>query len=669
MSSVASRIDPQLKAALEQVARFLDKSPTLAEKKARKILERFPDEANAMRLLGTALRLQGKSAEAIETLRDTVATAPGYAQAQQELGLSLAALGRAQEATEALRKALELQPGLPVACFALGEVLEAMGDEEGSREAYRKHLMLTAENPELVRAAEFLFIGKYAKAERLCRDFLKQHPTNVSAIRMLADIGIKLGVYSEAKALLERCLELAPDFHLARSDYVRVLFKTFKYEQAMAQVKRLQNIDPNNLSYQLQHASLLVRIGEFEKAIELYEKVLEQRPGLAKAQMSYGHVLKTIGRQRESINAYRESVRLQPGLGEAYWSLANLKTYRFSEKEISGMREQLDSVEEASEDYYHLCFALGKAFELRKNHAEAFGFYALGNAARRKSVLWDADEHSKETHGLIRFFSSEFFEAHPGVGCRARDPVFIVGLPRSGSTLLEQILASHSLVEGTMELPDMISLARRLSGKKRRTDESRYPGNLAGMEPEQFSQMGEDYLERTRIHRHERPFFIDKMPNNFFHVGLIHLILPNARIIDVRRHPMACCFSGFTQLFASGQNFTYSLEEIGRYYRDYVELMDHWDRVLPGRVLRVSYEDVVEDTENQVRRLLEYCGLSFEEKCLEFHATKRNVRTASSEQVRQPIYKDAVEHWRQFSAHLDPLLDTLGPVLERHPID
>jgi tetratricopeptide (TPR) repeat protein len=402
-------------------------------------------------------------------------------------------------------------------------------------------------------------------------------------------------------------------------------------------------------------ASILGRIGHLEEAIAIYEKILSDYPNQGGGWMSLGHALKTVGRQEQAIDAYRKAIEVKPGTGEAYWSLANLKTFRFDDDTIETMRREVLSEGGKTDDYYHLYFSLGKALEDDERFEEAFEAYRRGNLIRRKTVRWDPDAHHGNMNDLIKFFEPALFADRAGQGCQETAPIFIVGLPRAGSTLLEQILASHSQVEGTMELPDIISMARRLSGKKKRDEASLYPRVLADMNSGQLRELGEEYLDRTRVHRTDTPYFIDKMPNNFTHIGMIHLILPNAKIIDARRLPLACCFSGFKQLFASGQNFTYNLEEIGRYYYDYVELMKHWDRVLPGRVLRVNYEDVVADIETEVRRLLDYCALPYETACLEFHKTD-----ASSEQVRQPLYGGAVEQWRNFQSWLGPLEKALG---------
>jgi tetratricopeptide (TPR) repeat protein len=385
--------------------------------------------------------------------------------------------------------------------------------------------------------------------------------------------------------------------------------------------------------------------------------------------LSYAHALKTVGRQEDAIAAYRRTITLKPSFGDAYWSLANLKTFRFEDDEIEAMRTEINRDTITQEDHFHLCFALGKALEDRKQFDESFSYYHLGNDIKEKLEGYDRGKNRSAAQRVIAVCTEDLLSSKANLGDPAPDPIFIVGLPRSGSTLLEQILASHSQVDGTKELVEILSIVRRLSGKKKKSDVSRYPDILQDLDASQLKDLGQEYIDRTRIQRGNGAFFIDKMPNNFLHIGLIHLILPNAKIIDARRHAMAACFSGFTQLFASGQRFTYGLSNIGSYYRDYVDVMDHWDLVLPGRVLPVQYEDVVADAEAQIRRILDYCDLPFEEACLQFHRTERAVRTASSEQVRQPIYSGALEHWRNYERHLDELKESLGPVLERYPID
>jgi len=658
-----------LRSALNRAEEALRSDPRQAAEQAEEILKAHPDSEPAARILASACRMHGDANRSLALLEPMAARNADSPSFLFEYGQSLGAVGRGDEAIAVLRKAVRLEPAHAAAWRALGDQLAVAGDDAGSHEAYEKHFATAIRHPQLIEAIELTRAGKLAQAERLARDFLKQHPADVSAIRLLADIGMKLGQFDDARLLLERCLELAPDFHLARHNYAVTLVRQQKLEPALAEAQKLLAMEPDNPNFQVLKGTILVRMGNHAEALEIYERVLKSYPRQARAQMNYGHTLKTVGRMDESIAAYRRCIELSPGVGEAYWSLANLKTFRFTDADIDLMRSQVTTEGGDPEDQAHIAFALGKALEDRGDFEESFHFYRRGNAIRRVNHRHNAKINVFNTARQIKTLDADFFAARRGAGCPAPDPIFIVGLPRAGSTLLEQILASHSQVEGTAELTDIITISRRLAEKSRQNPAGKYPEILAELPLERFRELGEGYLESTRIQRSDTPFFIDKMPNNFQHIGLIHLILPNAKIIDARRHPMACCFSGFKQLFARGQTFTYSLEDIGRYYRDYVILMDHWDRALPGRVLRVEYEDMVADTETQVRRLLDYCGLEFEEECLRFYETKRAIRTPSAEQVRQPIYTQGLEQWRNYEPYLGPLKEALGPVLDRYPID
>ncbi|MEO0399739.1 MAG: sulfotransferase [Pseudomonadota bacterium] len=523
-----------------------------------------------------------------------------------------------------------------------------------------------AGDPVLLEAGEHLMNGSLGRAEPLCREALKRDPLNVNAICMLADIGIRVGAFGDAEKLLQRCLDLAPDFRRARGHYANVLFKRQKYEDAITQLEILEADDPDNAGYLVLRGNIYAQTGHHEDGLKHFERVAALRPKSARVHMSLGHTLKTIGRQDDAVAAYRQAALCEPTLGDAYWSLANLKTYRFDDAQIAAMEAAAASSDIKRDDFYHISFALAKALEDRKDYDGAFQHYRRGNAVRRRLIRYDADAKHAEMDAQKAFFTPQRIASNAGDGSKAPDPIFVVGLPRAGSTLIEQILASHSQVDGTQELPDIITLARRISGKRKETDESRYPEVIADLSADELTALGEEYLERTRIHRGEAPFFVDKMPNNFAHIGLIHLILPNAKIIDARRNPMDCCFSCYKQLFARGQNFTYSLSEIGRYYSDYVDLMRHWDKVLPGKVLRVVNEDVIEAPEREIRRLLDHCGLPFEPACLAFHETDRAVKTASSEQVREPINAKGVDRWRAFERHLGPLRDALGDLPETY---
>lgn len=556
----------------------------------------------------------------------------------------------------------------PQALRLLGAALRRQGDMQGAEAAYLRSVKASVGDPALVAAATALSENRLAAAEQTLRAVLHERPTDVAAIRMLAETGMRLGRYDDAEKLLARCVELAPGFSAARHNYATVLYRQNKPEAAIAEVNRLLADDPVNPGYRNLKAAALGRIGEYEQAIALYEDVLKLQPRQPKVWMSLGHSLKTVGRQAQAVEAYRRCVALAPQFGEAWWSLANLKTVTFSDADVAAMEGQLRRTDLTDEDRFHLEFALGKAREDAGEFATSFEHYARGNALRRQGLDYEADETSDQVRRSKALFTTEFFADRAGVGCTRPDPIFIVGLPRSGSTLVEQILASHSQVEGTQELPDIITLARRIGGRARKASEGRYPEALGQLSSADLAALGEEYLERAQIHRKlGRPFFIDKMPNNWAHVGLICLILPNAKIIDARRHPLGCGFSGFKQHFARGQGFTYDLTDIGRYYADYVALMAHVDQVLPGRVHRVIYEEMVADPERQTRALLAHCDLPFEEACLRFYENDRAVRTASSEQVRRPIFTDAADHWRNYEPWLGPLKAALGPVLESYP--
>ena len=656
MSAEAESPSGDLKTAVRQAMQLLGAGEAgLAKEQAEEILKHYPGEVNSQFVIAAALRAQGHKEDALQRLQALTMRVPDFALAQQELGFAYAAAGKLMPAIQALQSAVGTQPKLSASWKLIGELFLVDGDENSANEAFRQHLLASNEDPNLVRAIELFRDGKFGQAERLCREFVKENPTNVTAIRLLAEIGIKVGVYIDAENLLKRCLELAPDFRLARLNYANVLGKREKLEEALAQVDRLLEAEPDKPAYLAQRAAILVRMGDFARALPCYEYLLTHFPAQPKIALSYGHALKTVGQQEQAIQAYRQAVSLRPSFGDGYWSLANLKTFRFEDSELEAMRAEIDNPAGSREDRFHLCFALGKALDDRKEYDQAFNYYRLGNQTKEKLEGYNADTTESIVQEIKSVCDIDLFRASAGKGCRARDPIFIVGLPRSGSTLLEQILASHSQVDGTKELVYILSFVRQLGGRRKKSEASRYPGILLELDAGQVRELGEEYLEQARVQRGAAPFFVDKMPNNFFHIGLINLILPNAKIIDARRHPMAACFSGYTQLFARGQPFTYSLPDISRYYRDYVDVMDHWDEVLPGKVLRVLYEDVVADTEAQVRRMLDYCELPFEESCLQFHQTERPVRTASSEQVRQPIYSGALEHWRNYETHLDEL--------------
>lgn len=526
----------------------------------------------------------------------------------------------------------------------------------------------SVDNPRLRQAAVAMNRNDIPLAERLLKAYLHDAPTDVPAIRMLAEVAMRVGRDDDAKQLLERALELAPGFEPARYQLAVLLHRRNEPAAALAEIERLLAADPKNPGYRNLAAVVFARVGEYDRSSRLYEGLAREHPTNSKVWLSWGHVLKTQGRTDECVEAYRRAIEQEPAFGEAYWSLANLKTFRFGEADLAAMRALVDDPTVADADRVNLCFAFGKALEDAGDWAGSFAQYAKGNALHRARNPYDPDKNTARVRHFMNIFTREFFAARAGSGCPDGSPIFIVGMPRSGSTLLEQILASHSAVEGTTELPEIITMARELRALGDRDDFGSYADVLATMSPQALEELGESYLERTRVHRKtNRAHFIDKMPNNYVYAAMIQLALPNARIIDARRHPMACCFSNFKQHYARGQRFSYGLDDMGRYYRDYVDLMSHFDAMLPGRIHRVFYERMVEDTEAEVRRVLDHCGLAFEPECLRYFENERPVRTASSEQVRQPIYRDGMGQWRRFEPWLGPIEVALGPILGAHP--
>jgi tetratricopeptide (TPR) repeat protein len=513
-------------------------------------------------------------------------------------------------------------------------------------------------DPRLIEAALALNDNRLDIAERILKPYLKEDPFDAAAVRMLAELAARIGRIRDAENLLRRAVELAPGWVAPKANLAMVLGRMGRPAEAMALLDEVFAEEPENLGHWNLKAATLGRLGDFAEAIDMYEAVLRRAPRQPKVWMSYAHLLKTVSRLEDGIAAYRKAIELQPTLGEAWWSLANLKTVKFSEDDVAAMHAALQSPVVSDEDRFHLEFALGKAMHDAGRVEEAFAHYSRGNALRLQLEPYAPTDVHRLVERSVEMFTSKAFADRPG-GCVSPEPIFIVGMTRAGSTLLEQILSSHSLVEGTSELQDIPILARRLD---------RYPKSALELTEKERQTLGEEYLKRTSVQRRtDKPFFVDKLPNNWMFVPFIQLILPNAKIIDARRHPLGCCFSNFRQHFARGQTWTYDLAHLGHYYSDYVRLMAHIDAVLPDRVHRVIYERVVDDTETEVRRLLEYCGLDFEAACLEFYKTERAVRTPSSEQVRKPIYRDATEEWRPYEQYLGPLKEALGPVIDAYP--
>ena len=655
-------------AALAHALRLLDTNPALAAKQAREILAAVPGHPGAVLLLGMAANAERDFAHAMAVLDPLTRTQPKSARAWLELGVARIGAGQRDLGAGAINRAISLQPGLPCAWLTLAELRFASGDEDGANDAYLQHLEQSRHDPELMEAAAALAQNRLPDAEAMLRRRLKWQPGDVAAMRMLAELAIRLGRNEEALLLLEATLERAPGFAPARQNYAVALNRSNRHAEALAELEVLLEKESGNQVLKNMKAVVLGKLGDFDSAIATYEDVLKRVPDQAPIWISYGHSLKTAGRTADAIAAYRRSIVLDPGFGGAWWSLANLKTVRFDADDVAAMRKQLLREDLEDDARLHFEFALGKALEDSGDAEASFTHYANGNALRRKQVPYDAKLARARNELAMQTYSSTFFAERAGSGCDAPDPIFVVGMPRSGSTLIEQILSSHPLVEGTMELPTIIAITRDLRRRDGAPETTSYHDVLAGLDGDELRALGEDYMRRTQVQRREgKPFFIDKMPNNFAHVGLIHLILPNAKIIDARRHPLACCFSNFKQHFARGQTFSYDLSDMGNYYADYVALMAHFDEVLPGRIHRVIYEDMVADTETQVRALLDYCGLEFDERCLRFFENDRAVRTASSEQVRRPIYREGVDQWRHFEPWLDPLKQALGPVLDHYP--
>jgi tetratricopeptide (TPR) repeat protein len=632
LSTPAAEPVGTLEVALAHASRLLAVKPAVAAEQACEILKVVPRQPQALALLGFARAMTGDTAGSID----------------------------------ALTRAVSLRPDLPDAWLALADQLRARGDAEAADRAYAHYIKAATRDPRLLGAAAALCENRIPEAEALLRAHLAQQPNDVAALRMLAEVAARLLRYGDAQRLLERCLELAPSFDAARHNYATVLNRQGRSAEALEQCMRLLAKDPHHPGYRSLHAAISANLGDYAEAICAYDSVLREYPQQARLWTSYGHALRTTGKVPESITAYRRALSLESTLGEAWWSLANLKTFRFAPADVLAMRQALARRELADEDRMHFEFALGKALEDATAYEESFAHYAAGNALRRSQHGYDPDENSRFVRRSKQLLTKELFAERAGAGADARDPIFIVGMPRAGSTLIEQMLASHPLVEGTMELPHLPKIVRELVDP--RQEDGSFLRRLAAFSRDELRALGERYLAETRIMRKTgAPYFLDKMPNNCMYVGLIHLILPNAVIIDARRHPLGCCFSCFKQHFARGQWFTYGLEDLGRYYRDYVELMAHFDAVLPGRVGRVFYESVVADPETELRRLLAHCGLPFEPACLKFYENERAVRTASSEQVRRPIFREAMEHWRHYERWLEPLRRTLGDVLTEYP--
>jgi tetratricopeptide (TPR) repeat protein len=652
---------------VERIRRLVSEQRfTEALQAAGALLLTVPENRDVLYLHALTERRLGDIPAALATLVTFEKFHPRFSRLYQERGHCYVALKRAPEAIGAFLRAVQINPALPASWSMLEGLYRMTGQTREAAQAAKEVATLKKLPADVVTATALFSDGDLAAAEPLVRAFLLKHGHHIEAMRLLARIGIAREAFDDAQLLLEAVLDLAPDYHQARFEYAQVLNERRLYPLAQQQTERLLGVDPADRHYRTLHALACVGLGQLERAIELYRGLLIGAAQPAEFHLSIAHALKTLGRGEEAIAEYRAAAAARPAFGDAYWSLANLKTYRFPEQEVREMRAAESAAGTPLVDRYHLCFALGKALEDRRQYAESFEYYARGNALKRAESQYQPELLERNTRAQIAVCTPELFVRHRESGAPDADPIFIVGLPRSGSTLIEQILASHSAVEGTHELADVPRMVMDLRGREVDPDNPRYPAALAELKSEEYRRLGEKYLLDTRVYRRGRARFVDKMPNNFRHLGFIQLMLPNAKIIDARREPMACCFGNLKQLFARGQEFTYSIEDIARYYRTYLELMRHWNTVLPGRVLRVQHEEVVEDLEGSVRRMLDYCGLEFEPACVEFHRTERSVNSASAEQVRQPIFREGLDQWRHFEPWLGPLREALGDALVRY---
>ena len=627
------------------------------------LLKSKPDEPEALYMSAVCLRYTQQYAAALASLSQLKSVQPEHGRAYQEEGYNQRALGNTEKALRAFDRACFYNPALEASYRARIDIHNKRN--EGTRVLHVQEQLkqLLALSKPLIAVVDLISMGKLLRAEELCRAFLKKIPHHVEAMRLLADIGMRLGILEDAELLLHSASLLAPDNIPIHIDYIQVLRKRQQHAAAQEQAWQLLEREPSNPQFQSIYAVQCMQSGQFDEALATFDGLLKVLPNDPVTLTSQGHALKTKGESASAITSYQQAIAAYPRHGEAYFSLANLKTYRFSDTEMQQMLALQQDDNLSFMERVHLSFALGKAFDDNKDVKQSFAFYEQGNHLKKSQSRYDADQITKELALQQEHVTTKLLTEREHFGHSSADPIFIVGMPRAGSTLIEQILSSHSRVDGTLELPNILSLSQRLRRHSVNDSTPGYPQVLELLSQKELAQFGEEFIEDTRSHRQGAPLFIDKMPNNFRHIGLIKLILPNAKIIDARRNPLDCCFSGFKQLFAEGQEFSYSLADIGQYYRDYVMLMDHWDKVLPGFVLRVNNEDVIADLEREVRRLLEFCVLPFEQACLDFHKTQRNVRTPSSEQVRRPVNSSGVGQWRKYSSYLEPLKQSLGAEL------
>ncbi len=657
-----------LEKLFEQAQKFLQTGEAeSAEAICADALDQYPDDVNLLCLSARALIKLRRFDDANARIESALSFDPEVARAYEVLGELLFAKGDLPAAADAFQRTLKLDPKRQRARLKLGQVFMYMGRVEEADELKGEFMKLSQDNQDIAEAAKLEKEEKFAEAEQIYRQILTRHPDNVSAMRLWARLGVQQERYADAEPLLQQAVKVAPDFIPAWADLCSVQFKQEKFDDGIRNAKRLIKLQPRAPDGHIWLAVASASAGHHQDSVESYDKALEIAPNHVGALCGKGNACRNFGDQDGAIAAFRRSIKADPLHAEAYWSLANMKTFRFEDSEVDDMLALVGDERIPPEGQVQLNNALGLEFGGRKEYDRSFEFIERGNVLQREQEFYDRVDNEERIDLAIEVFAQQFLENHTGHGDPEPAPIFIVGLPRSGSTLLEQILSSHSRVDGTHELPDLgltIRSNRKLADP---SPSARYPISLTKLDADEYRGLGSEYIERTRRHRGDRPFFTDKNPNNFLHVGLLHLILPNAKIINARRHPLDSCFGSYKQLFAQGQSFTYDLVELGEYYLQYQRLMNHWHEVLPGKVLDVHYEDVVADLEGQVRRILEYCQLEWEESCLRYYETSRSVKTASSEQVRRPIYSSAVHTWRHYESHLGPLIEVLEPLLAKLP--
>ncbi len=637
-----------------------------AEQICRRAIPQHRKDPNINCLLGEiSLRLK-RPQEALTWYGNALKIQNGFPRALEGMGLAFLADKRAADAVDYLRRASAAVPNRSVTQSALGRALAEAGHRDESEHAMRAAVTLNPSLGELGKAEAAQLEGKLDVAEKILRSCLSKDPDNIKALRMLANIALEANRFRAARKMLDRALELNPNFVLAWIDLANLFLKQDHYEKALEMIDKAISIDPKSTNSFVTRGNILTKGQHHEDSLDAYRKALEINEHSVGALAGMGHVLKTIGRTEESIESYRKCIRSHPAYGEAYWSLANLKTFEFNPEEVKVMQDMVERDHVPDEPKVNFHLSLGKQFENQKDYEQAFEHYCLGNDLRRSREIYDPVQTQVIHDRIIEVFNNEFLQEHEGWGDPDASPILIVGLPRSGSTLIEQILASHSMVEGTMELPDLGRLVSSLT-KRAKKSHIEYPEAILNLDEKDIRALGSSYIESTARYRSDKVYFIDKMPNNFPSVGLLHLILPNAKVINARRHPLDSCMGSYKQLFYKGQSWSYDQFEIGQYYLQYQRIMDHWHDVLPGKVLDVHYEDMVADQENQTRRLLDHLGLPWEDQVLRFYETERAVNTASSEQVRQPIYTKALNHWRNYESQLEELIEILEPLLKELP--